>query len=57
MILWYVKVLKSQILLLKTFNKMMIYNIKLLNQIYPDKSQHKNVVFFFLVGQAIKVIW
>ena len=57
MILWYVKVLKSQILLLKTFNKMMIYNIKLLNQIYPDKSQHKNGFFFFLVGQAIKVIW
>ena len=56
MILWYVKVLKSQILLLKTFNKMMIYNIKLLNQIYPDKSQHKNGFFFFLVGQAIKVI-
>ena len=36
----------------------MIYNIKLLNQIYPDKSQHKNgFFFFFLVGQAIKVIW
>ena len=24
----------------------MIYNIKLLNQIYPDKSQHKNGFFF-----------
>ena len=25
----------------------MIYNIKLLNQIYPDKSQQKNFFFFF----------
>lgn len=32
---------------------MVIYNIKLLNQIYPDKSQHKNLFFFFFSGWLI----